>query len=159
MSRLRHCGTPGRGWSGVRRQDDDLAGEGAGRGTGVDRAEVGHRNALGNADGELAPVHAGGELTQLCGVAADEQVDAAYAAGLVGRGGHPHGGVDDDPTLADDAPPGAPPALRSSDLYTRVALGRALDSFRTAFTASCGRRGASRGDPNVPMLCCLRDLP
>ena len=41
------------------------------------------------------------QLGQLGGVAADVQVDAAHAPVLVGRGGHPHGGVDDDPSVAD----------------------------------------------------------
>ena len=94
---------PGATRSGNGGQDDDLASEGAVRGPGVHGPEVGHRHALGDVDDELTPVDPRGELGQLCGVAADEQVDAAHAACLVGRGGHPHGGVDDDPAVADDA--------------------------------------------------------
>src|SRR3954454_25390461 len=93
---------PGRTWSGAGGQDNDLTAERAVRGPGVDGRELGHRYALGDADGELTPVDAGGELSQLRGVAADEQVDAAYAARPVGWGGHPHGGVDDDATVADE---------------------------------------------------------
>src|SRR3954454_16144533 len=98
---------PGRTWSGAGGQDNDLTAERAVRGPGVDGRELGHRYALGDADGELTPVDAGGKVSQLRGVAADEQVDAAYAASLVGRGGHPHRGVDDDPAVANDARQGA----------------------------------------------------
>ena len=84
-----------------------LGPNGAGKSTtiemllGLTRPDAGTVSVFG-----LSPegaVDAGGELSQLRGVAADEEIDAAYAARLVGRGGHPHGGVDDDPTVADDA--------------------------------------------------------
>src|SRR6476646_5163333 len=100
MSGSRRRGTPSRRWSGGGRAEDDLACEGAVGGTRVDGWEVGHRNALGDANRELTSVDAGGELGQLRGVAADKQIDTAYVAGRVGRGRHPHGGVDDDPTIA-----------------------------------------------------------
>src|SRR3954470_1467012 len=60
--------------------DDDLAGDLAGLGPGVDVGQLGQRDALGALDTQLAVVDQRHEPRQLLGVAADEDADGAHAA-------------------------------------------------------------------------------
>lgn len=63
--------------------------------------QVGQWHPPGDVDAQLAGVDQCHQLRQLGGVAVDEEVDAAHAAFLVGRSGHPHRRVHHDTAVAD----------------------------------------------------------
>ena len=65
--------------------------------------QCGQRHPPGRAEVQLAGVKQGHKLGELFGVGTEEEIDSPYAAGLVGRSGHPHGGVDQHAAVPDHA--------------------------------------------------------
>src|SRR5581483_10649166 len=87
--------------SGGGGDNDGFAGQRTRGGLGVHGRQLREGNPLGDLDAQLAGADASGQVGELGGVAADEQVDAAHAALLVGRGWHPDGGIDQGAAVTD----------------------------------------------------------